>query len=270
MSATIKYTYLKQQTWLYRRNCPRDLQGVLGAQALKQSLKTVDAKLAKARSAEVNAKYEEIVRKARQGIVAVHGRKATPVRVAPAVFTTTGPLIGRDKVTSRVRLYLNKRSDELRPGGFKSVRFSTGLLASLYGPRQIGSLTRDDGKTFVRLIANLAPHVGKSERTRGYGLEQLVALSRGQSETITVRTPKRIFHQVPHFLDWPVYEGHVAEAPFKSVRLDQKGSPPLSGQRGRSRLAEAVQARYLPNRGRSGPSLWNVPSLLCGQSCRSF
>ena len=81
MSATIKYTYLKQQTWLNHRSYPRDLQGVLRAQALKQSLKT-----------------EEIVRKARRGIVVVHGRKATPVRVAPAVFSTTGPVIGRDKV----------------------------------------------------------------------------------------------------------------------------------------------------------------------------
>ena len=98
MSATIKYTYLKQQTWLNHRSYPRDLQGVLRAQALKQSLKTGDVKLAKARSAEVNAKYEEIVRKARRGIVVVHGRKATPVRVAPAVFSTTGPVIGRDKV----------------------------------------------------------------------------------------------------------------------------------------------------------------------------
>lgn len=158
MSTTIKYTYLKQQTWLYRRNYPRDLQGVLGAQAMKQSLKTGDAKLAKARSAEVNAKYEEIVRKARQGIVATPHKPPAPVRVAPAVFSSTGPVIGRDKVAALARLYLNKRSDELRPGGFKSVRFSIDLLASLYGTRQIGSLTRDDGKTFLRLIAELAPH----------------------------------------------------------------------------------------------------------------
>ena len=86
MSTTKKYSYLKQQTWLNHRSYPRDLQGVLRAQALKQSLKTGDAKLAKARSAEVNVKYEEIVRKARQGIVVVDGRKATPVRIAPAVF----------------------------------------------------------------------------------------------------------------------------------------------------------------------------------------
>ena len=154
MSTTIKYAYLKQQTWLYRRNYPRDLQGVLGAQALKQSLKTGDAKLAKERSAEVNAKYEEIVRKARDGIVASPDKPPAPVRVAPAVFSGASPVIGREKLSALARLYLNKRSDELRHGGFKSVRFSVGLLASLYGTRQIGSLTRDDGKTFLRLISD--------------------------------------------------------------------------------------------------------------------
>ena len=148
MSAAIKYTHLKQQTWLYRRNFPRVLQAVLGTQALKQSLKTGDGKLAKARSAEVNAKCEETVRKARHGIVAVRDRKPAPVRVAPAVFSTTGPVIGRDRVAALARLYLNKRSDELRPGGFKSIRLDQkGRVASYAVPtdqevRRLASVQR--------------------------------------------------------------------------------------------------------------------------------
>lgn len=54
MSVRIQYAYLKQQTWLFRRNYPVEMQAVLGA-ALKQSLKTGDAKVAKVRAAEVNA-----------------------------------------------------------------------------------------------------------------------------------------------------------------------------------------------------------------------
>jgi hypothetical protein len=42
MSAQIKYAYLKDQTWLYRRNYPVDVALVLGSAALKQSLKTSD------------------------------------------------------------------------------------------------------------------------------------------------------------------------------------------------------------------------------------
>ena len=78
----IPYAYLKQQTWLYRRNYPRDLQPMLG-QALKQSLKTGDAKTAKQRAAEVNSKYEEIVAKAREGIVL---ERPQPIKVAAPVF----------------------------------------------------------------------------------------------------------------------------------------------------------------------------------------
>lgn len=63
----IKYAYLKGQTWLYRRNYPKDVAPVLGSRALKQSLKTGDVKTARFRAAEVNAKYEELVRKVRNG-----------------------------------------------------------------------------------------------------------------------------------------------------------------------------------------------------------
>ncbi len=64
----LPYAYLKQQTWLYRCNYPKALQTVLGL-ALKQSLKTGDAKVAKVRAAEVNATFETIVAKAREGII---------------------------------------------------------------------------------------------------------------------------------------------------------------------------------------------------------
>jgi hypothetical protein len=55
-SATIRYAYLKGQTWLYRRNYPKDVAALLGQQALKQSLKTSDAKVARQRAAEVNTR----------------------------------------------------------------------------------------------------------------------------------------------------------------------------------------------------------------------
>ena len=83
MSVRIQYAYLKQQTWLYRRNYPKELQGVLG-QAFKQSLKTGDARVAKARAAEVNAKYEEIIAKAKAGGVT---EKPKPVVVEAPVFS---------------------------------------------------------------------------------------------------------------------------------------------------------------------------------------
>ncbi|SFO41404.1 Phage integrase family protein [Roseovarius lutimaris] len=212
----IAYAYLKQQTWLYRRNYPKALQPLLG-QALKQSLKTGDAKVAKARAAEVNATYEEIVAKAKQGVV-----EETPVTpVAAPVFKKVCPVIGRSKVADLAREYLNERSDQLRHGGFKSVRFSVGLLVSFLGSRPVASVSRDDGQRFVRLTGQLSRHVGKSERHRGLGLEALVARSEGPA--ITPQTQRRILSQVSHFLDWCVYRGHVADNPFKTVRVERRG-----------------------------------------------
>ena len=82
MSIRIQYAYLKQQTWLYRRNYPKELQAVLGL-AYKQSLKTGDARVAKARAAEVNAKYGEIITKAKAGGAM---EKPEPVRIVAPAF----------------------------------------------------------------------------------------------------------------------------------------------------------------------------------------
>ena len=67
MSAQIRYAYLKGQTWLYRRNYPKDVAALLGQKALKQSLKTGDLKLARKRAAEVNTLYEKTVEEALSG-----------------------------------------------------------------------------------------------------------------------------------------------------------------------------------------------------------
>ena len=53
MSTQIKYAYKRHNTWVYRRTYPKHLQHLLGS-SLKQSLKTADAKTAKARVAELN------------------------------------------------------------------------------------------------------------------------------------------------------------------------------------------------------------------------
>jgi len=216
MSIRIQYAYLKQQTWLYRRNYPKELQGVLG-QALKQSLKTGDARVAKARAAEVNAKYEEIIAKAKVGGV-VEKTKAAAMVAAP-VFSSV-VIVGRVTVAELARQYLNRRSTELQHGGFKSVRFSVGLFVSVFGVRAIGSLTREDALVFVRKVAQLGRHVGKSCKTKGYGLDRLVAASEG--ETISPQTQRRIVTQVGHFLDWAVYEGQATVNPFKTVRVEAK------------------------------------------------
>jgi len=216
MSVRIQYAYLKQQCWLYRRNYPKDLQTVLG-QAFKQSLKTGDARVAKARAAEVNAKYEEIVTKARAGQVV---EKPVPVVVAPPVFSPV-VLVGRRTVRDLATAYLNRRSNELQHGGFKSVRFSVGLFASAYGTKPVGAVTRDDALGFVRKVAQLSPHAGKSWRTKGFGLDQLLAV--GGADRISANTQRRTVSQVAHFLDWAVYEGELVANPFSTVRVEARG-----------------------------------------------
>ncbi|WP_135505221.1 DUF6538 domain-containing protein [Roseovarius aestuariivivens] len=239
----IKYAYLKGQTWLYRRNYPVDVAPVLGARALKQSLKTGDVKLARSRAAEVNAKYEDLVRRVRSGAEDVLSDAETgseafewteasksPLAALRSTLEASGPVAFHGKTPSPTvselsRTYLELRGRELRWGGFKSVRYSVGLFSSKYPDRRVTSLNRDDGREFLGLIARLSPLVGKSPRTRQMGLDQLVRWSERGTRRITARTRKRIWSQVNHFLDWAVYEGHLRQNPFRTVRFEGKIKP---------------------------------------------
>lgn len=148
--------------------------------------------------------------------------KPAPVRiVAPAFASVT--IVGKVTVSELARQYLNRRSNELQHGGFKSVRFSVGLFVSAYGARPIGAVSREDALAFIRKVAGLGKHVGKSYRTKGYGLDRLLALTDG--ETISPQTQRRIVTQVGHFMDWAIYEGELVTNPFKTVRVEAKGSP---------------------------------------------
>jgi len=239
----IKYAYLKGATWLYRRNYPRDVAPFIGSVALKQSLKTGDIKTARTRAAEVNSKYEELVRRSRRGAedvlrdtetAADASGWATPSNAAldalRATLEASGavPFPGK-KIAPTVgelsRAYLDLRGGELRWGGFKSVRYSVGLFTSKYYDRRVTSLTRDDGREFLGLIARLSPLIGKSRDTRGKSLDQLVRWSDHGTRRITARTRKRIWSQVNHFLDWAVYEGQLRQNPFRTVRFEGKVKP---------------------------------------------
>ena len=73
MSTQIKYAYKRHNTWVYRRTYPQHLQHILGS-SLKQSLKTADAKIAKARVAELNQTFTNIVKEADAHVSANTGK----------------------------------------------------------------------------------------------------------------------------------------------------------------------------------------------------
>ena len=241
MPSTIKYAYLKERTWMFRRNYPQDVALILGSRALKQSLKTGDPRVTSARASEVNAHFERQVQKVRESATETaspslewedpsrealvrlraaleaeaseFGVVAFPKRSIRKNVPTTGAL---------AKVYLRKRANELRPGGYKSVRYSVGLFASKFGDRPITAFSREDGRWFVSVLPQLSRAIGKSWRTRGKSLDACLEFSRLRKDGITVRTQKRIWSQVNHFLDWAVYEGHTERNPFRTVLLDRR------------------------------------------------
>jgi len=236
MSIRIKYAYQTGQVWMYRRNYPQDVRQLLGSQALKQSLKTADPRLARQRVSEVDAHYDAIVTTTRTG----GPRSGSQEAELPYSWVTTNLTrlrsslddLGQPSFNIRasadqpdtaqlVQAYLGQRSDELRPGGFKSVRYSLGLFSSRYGSLKINQLGREEGRQFLGLLPGLSVLVGKDEQSAGQSLDWLLAFSRHRPK-IGARTQKRIWSQVNHFLNWVVYEGHLEQNPFATVRFDRK------------------------------------------------
>ncbi len=256
MPTKIKYAYLKEQTWMFRRNYPEDVALVLGSKTLKQSLKTGDPRVAATRANEVNLRFEEQVEKVRTGFELALADNCPgesrsvpetdrlpsawerPSRQALAALRATLEAdasgfslidfpkrsIRKDvpKVEALAKVYLRKRGNELRPGGFKSVRYSVELFASKFGDRPVTALSREDGRWFVSVLPQLSATLGKSWKTRRVSLDASLEFSRLRQDRITVRTQKRIWSQVNHFLDWVVYEGHREANPFRTVLLDRK------------------------------------------------
>ena len=238
MSASIKYAYLKGHTWLYRRHYPRDVTVVTGTPALKQSLKTGDPTTARVRAAQMNASFEAQVQAIRTGAEraaelpgwvdhpeAALGHLRATLEASGGVRFQSPTVAPVPTVDQLGRTYLDHRSNELRPSGFKSVRYSVGLFLSKYGRLPVTELNRDVGREFLGLVAQLSPFIGRSENSRGLTLYQLVRFSADQPHRITARTQRRIWSQVNHWIDWVVYEGHLEVNPFRSVRFDPKVRP---------------------------------------------
>ena len=99
MSPQIKYAHKTHNTWVYRRTypkAPKALQDLLGS-ALKQSLKTGDAREAKLHVAELNQTFTTIIKEAQAHAL------ATPNTVPPSAAQGPRLAVGRPRY-QRARL----------------------------------------------------------------------------------------------------------------------------------------------------------------------
>jgi len=64
----MRYLRLKETTWHYARNYPRDVRILLGRYKLQQTLQTSDLKVAKERAKVIDAQFEDTLRRVRQGV----------------------------------------------------------------------------------------------------------------------------------------------------------------------------------------------------------
>jgi integrase len=227
MSPQIKYAYKTHNTWVYRRTYPKALQPLLGS-ALKQSLKTADAREAKLRVAELNTTFTTIIKEAQAHALATPHTDTLTATQGPRLGVgrpryQRARLLGERLVAELATDYLAEVSQRLRPGSYKSVRFALSLLSSHLGRHAVGDLSLTHGKEVLGYITQLSPNVRKYRDGKDAGLVELASLSvASESITLAPQTQARILKQMSQFLDWCVGEGELGTNPWEALKVKDK------------------------------------------------
>ena len=227
MSPQIKYAYKTHNTWVYRRTYPKALQPLLGS-ALKQSLKTGDAREAKLRVAELNKTFTTIIKEAQAHALATPHTDTPTAAQGPRLAVgrpryQRARLLGERLVADLAQAYLAETSQRLRPGSYKSVRFALELLGSHLGKHSIGDLSLTHGKEVLGYITRLSPNVRKYRDGKDAGLADLANLSvASEGITLAPQTQARILKQMSQFLDWCVGEGELGANPWEALKVKDR------------------------------------------------
>ena len=227
MSPQIKYVYKTHNTWVYRRTYPKALQPLLGC-ALKQSLKTGDAREAKLRVAELNQTFTTIIKEAQAHALAnPHTAPATasqgPRLAVGRPRYQRARLVGERLVAELAQAYLAEVSQRLRPGSYKSVRFASELMSSHLGKHAVGDLSLSHGKEVLGYITQLSPNVRKYRDGKDAGLADLARLAQEhEGITLAPQTQARILKQMSQFLDWCVGEGELTANPWEALKVKDR------------------------------------------------
>ena len=227
MSPQIKYAHKTHNTWIYRRVYPKPLQPLLGT-ALKQSLKTGDAREAKLRVAELNQPFTTILKEAQAHALATP-HTDTPTAPQGLRLAVARPryqrarLLGERLVAELAQAYLAEVSQRLRPGSYKSVRFASELMSSHLGKHAVGDLSLSHGKEVLGYITQLSPNVRKYRDGKDAGLADLARLAQEhEGITLAPQTQARILKQMSQFLDWCVGEGELTANPWEALKVKDR------------------------------------------------
>ena len=175
MSPQIKYAYKTHNTWVYRRTYPKALQPLLGS-ALKQSLKTGDAREAKLRVAELNQTFTTIIKEAQAHALATPHTDTATAAQGPRLAVgrpryQRARLVGERLVAELAQAYLAEVSQRLRPAATSRCALPGAAVLTL-GKHAVGDLSLSHGKEVLGYITQLSPNVRKYREGKDAGLAE--------------------------------------------------------------------------------------------------
>jgi hypothetical protein len=185
--------------------------------------------------AELNQTYTNIIKEAEQHVSANTGKD--PGIIHNACGTTADPrpgierpryqpvrLLGDRKLAEVATEYLNYKSERLRPGSYKAVRFAAELLVSHLGKTKMGGIIQAQGREVLSLITHLLPNVRKYSKGRTASLIQLAELSAElePGHSLAPQTQGRIWKHMLQVFDWCVEQGELSTNPWEHLTIREK------------------------------------------------
>ena len=200
-----------------------------------QSLKTADAKTAKAHVAELNQTFTNIVKEAEDHVSANTGKASAIIPNACGAAADPRPCIERpryqpvrllgDRRLAEIAIeYLTYQSERLRPGSYKAVRFATELLVSHLGTTKLGDITQAQGREVLYLITQLSPNVRKYNDGQSASLTQLAELSAvlEPGHSLAPQTQARIWKHMLQIFNWCVEQRELSTNPWEHLTIRKK------------------------------------------------
>ena len=231
MSTQIKYAYKRHNTWVYRRTYPQYLQPLLGS-SLKQSLKTADAKTAKARVAELNQTFTNIIKEAEQHVSANTGKASANTTDHSIRVPVARPRYHHARLLGEHGKGLGciprVSSQSARPGSFKSCALRQSSWYLIWVEQKPATSPIAQGR--FALITQLSPNVRKHAKAKGASLTQLTELSAAlePGHTLAPQTQVRIWKHMLQVFDWCVEQGELSTNRFRehlTIREKPEVSP---------------------------------------------
>ncbi len=223
-----QYLIRRNRRYHFRIRVPKDLVNVVGQREIRRTLRTSDYSLAKSIAQTLHTNAENVFAAIHHQIllgmtsdqinewvlslIAHQLPRAWGNQLVLAGPAQTDP--GRMSLSDAIQAFILDREHAWEARTRLMNTASLRLFIEIVGDKPIGSVTRQDCRTFRDKLSQLPPHLTK--RFKGKSVDEVIAL---KPESMSTRTVNKNLSVISTLMNWAIREGLVTNNPAQGLRL---------------------------------------------------